>query len=134
MVDDIFSAPAAVQRMEIRTGVGHRRRFSSKDKGRIVAESFSPGVTVSEVARRHGMTPQHLFKWRREAKAGRLLLPADDDASFATVVVDSERGSGLSAIPTAKIEIEVSGVLIRVSSGVDLRLLSDVVRAARASA
>jgi transposase len=119
--------------MEIRSGVGHRRRFSSKDKGRIVAESFSPGVTVSEVARRHGMTPQHLFRWRHEARIGRLVLPADDDASFATVVVDS-RGNGLSAIPTAKIEIEVSGVLIRVSSGVDLRLLSDVVRALRASA
>jgi hypothetical protein len=80
------------------------------------------------------MTPQHLFKWRREAKTGRLVLPADDDASFATVVIDSERGSGISAIPTAKIEIEVSGVLIRMGSGVDLRLLSDVVRALRAGA
>jgi transposase len=104
--------------MEIRTGLGHRRRFSSKDKGRVVAESFSPGVTVSEVARRHGMTPQHLFKWRREARTGRLVLPADDDGSFATVVVNSERGSGVSAIPTAKIEIEVCGV----------RVLSDELR------
>jgi hypothetical protein len=26
-------------------------------------------------------------KWRREARTGRLVLPADDDASFATLVV-----------------------------------------------
>jgi transposase len=133
MVDDTFNPPSSIQRMEIRTGIGHRRRFSSNEKGRIVAESFAPGVTVSEVARRHGMTPQHLFKWRQEARNGRLVLPSDIDASFATVVVD-ERVSGLSAIPAARIEIEVSGVVIRVSSGVDLRLLSDVVRALRASA
>ncbi|WP_271610510.1 transposase [Bradyrhizobium sp. CCBAU 21359] len=36
-------------------------RWSEEVKGRIVAESYAPGAVVSEVARRHGISPQHLF-------------------------------------------------------------------------
>jgi hypothetical protein len=60
-------------------------------------------------------------------------LPADDKAVFAPVVVSP---APVSVPPPrsagAKIEIEVAGAFIRVSSGVDLRFLSDVVRAVRA--
>jgi transposase len=45
-----------------------RRRWSSEDKARIVVESLEPGVSVSEVARRHGLSPQQLFGWRRKAR------------------------------------------------------------------
>jgi transposase-like protein len=61
-----------VRRIELITGTGRRRRWSSEDKARIVAESLASGVSVSEVARRHGLSPQQLFAWRREARA---LLP-----------------------------------------------------------
>jgi transposase len=37
------------------------------DKARIVEETSAPGAVVSEVARRHGLTPQQLFGWRRAA-------------------------------------------------------------------
>ena len=37
-------------------------------QGRIVVESLEPGVSVSEVARRHGLSPQQLFAWRRDAR------------------------------------------------------------------
>jgi transposase-like protein len=60
------------------SGVGRRRRWSNADKGRIVAESFAPGAAVSEVARRHEITPQHLFAWRKAARHGQLALPADE--------------------------------------------------------
>jgi transposase len=36
-------------------------RWSVEAKGRIVAESYAPGAVVSEVARRHDMSSQHLF-------------------------------------------------------------------------
>lgn len=58
-----------VRRLELITGTGHRRRWSSDDKARIVVASFAPGATVSDVARRHGLSPQQLFAWRREARA-----------------------------------------------------------------
>lgn len=51
---------------------GCRRRWSGEAKGRIVAESYAPGAVVSEVARRHDMSPQHLFGWRKAARAGLL--------------------------------------------------------------
>src|SRR5215218_8462542 len=58
----------SVRRLEVITGTGRRRRFSTDDKARIVEETLSPGAVVSEVARRHGLTPQQLFGWRREAR------------------------------------------------------------------
>jgi transposase len=58
-----------VRRIEVITGTGRRRRWSSDDKARIVVESLKPGANVSEVARRNGLSPQQLFAWRREANA-----------------------------------------------------------------
>jgi transposase len=58
-----------VRRIEVITGAGQRRRWSAHGKARIIAESLEPGANVSEVARRHGMRPQQLFTWRREARA-----------------------------------------------------------------
>jgi len=57
-----------VRRIELITGAGRRRRWSSEDKARIVVESLDDGVSVSEVARRHGLSPQQLFGWRRKAR------------------------------------------------------------------
>ena len=68
--------------MDIQVGAGRRRRWSDEVKGRIVAESYAPGAVVSEVARRHGISPQHLFVWRKEARAGVLSLPADEAPLF----------------------------------------------------
>ena len=55
----------SVRRIELITGTGRRRRWSSDDKARIVVESLEAGANVSEVARRHGLSPQQLFAWRR---------------------------------------------------------------------
>ena len=51
-----------------------RRRWSDEVKARIVAESYVPGAVVSEVARRHEMSPQHLSAWRKAARDGLLKL------------------------------------------------------------
>src|SRR5271168_4882028 len=58
-----------VRRIELITGIGRRRRWSREDKARIVVESLAGGVSVSEVARRHGLSPQQLFAWRHAARA-----------------------------------------------------------------
>jgi transposase len=58
-----------VRRIERTTGARRRRRRSSEDRARIVEESFASGVSVSEVARRHGLSPQQLFGWRHAARA-----------------------------------------------------------------
>ncbi|MGY3619234.1 transposase-like protein [Bradyrhizobium sp. USDA 10063] len=53
-----------------------RRRRSSDDvKAQIVTESYAPGAVVSEVARRHEISPQQLSVWRKAARDGLLKLP-----------------------------------------------------------
>jgi transposase len=59
----------SLRRIELITGTGRRRQWSSQDKVRIIVESLAPGANVSEVARRNGLSPQQLFGWRREARA-----------------------------------------------------------------
>ena len=45
---------------------GRRRRtWSADQKQRIIAESFAPGASVAEVARRYGLNANMLFTWRR---------------------------------------------------------------------
>jgi len=85
-----------VRRIELITGIGRRRRWSREDKAGIVVESLTGGVSVSEVARRHGLSPQQLFAWRREARA---LLhegggAAPGDGSAANPAPRPRRGKG----------------------------------------
>ena len=95
-----------VRRLEIFTGAGRRRSWSDDQKARIIAESRGGGESVSAVARRHGLTPQQLFAWRRQGQGGTVVGPGG--LSFASVVV-----------APAAIEIEYGGARIRVSAGSD---------------
>ncbi len=61
MVDHMVDASVARGRVEIRTGIGRRRRWSDEAKAQIVAQSFAPGAVVSEVARPQDLSRQHLF-------------------------------------------------------------------------
>ena len=131
MVDHIVDASERRGRVDIRVGVGRRRRWRAADKGRIVAESYAPGAVVSEVARRHEMSPQHLFAWRQAAHAGRLTLPAEEAPMFVPVVpAIREVGAGSG---NGSIVIEIAGAVVRAERGVDLGWLRDVLRAVKAA-
>ena len=85
---------------------------------------MAPGAVVSEIARRHGMSPQHLFTWRREARR-----QAEAEASFAPVVVSDPAQPANRPAAEGMIEIAVSGAVIRVPAGADARTLTIVLRA-----
>jgi transposase len=116
-------------RVVVHEGSGRRRRWTAEEKGRIVALTLAPGAKVSDVARQYDLSPQHLFLWRRAAKAGKLVLPVDDDFLFAPVVAES-----LAAASSSEIPIEVGGVVLRVSWSTDFKLLAAVVGALRGEA
>jgi transposase len=125
MVDHIVDASAPRGRVEIRSGVGRRRRWSNADKGRIVTESFAPGAVVSEVARRHEISPQHLFAWRKAARHGQLALSADEAAVFVPVMMAAQKAV---ATTTPSITIETAGIVVRAECGVDVGWLAAVLR------
>ena len=132
MVVDIVDSKPGRGRVEIRTGVGRKRRWPDEEKGRIVAEAVALGAVVSEVARRHDMSPQHLFGWIKAAKEGKFALPADDAPSFVPVVVEPVRASKTSCRErTAVIEIVIGVIKVRVRNGADVRTVEAVLRAAR---
>ena len=66
------SMTSSSNRVEIITAIQRRRRWTAAQKMRIVEETFEPGATVSEVARRHEVAPNQLFTWRRLAAQGAL--------------------------------------------------------------
>jgi transposase len=133
MVDHIVDSSEPRGRVDIQIGPGRRRRWSDEIKGRIVAESFAPGAVASEVARRHDISPQHLFAWRKAARAGVLSLPAE--APLFVPVVTELRGEG--GMPGADrpgvITIEIGGVVVRAARGADPAWLRDVLRAVKAA-
>lgn len=136
MVDHMIDAWPPRGRVDLRTGIGRRRRWSDEAKGRIVAESFAPGAVVSEVARRHDISPQHLFGWRKAARAGLLTLPSDAALRFVPVVTE-EAAEGAATPPavsgSATVLIEIGGALVRAARGVDLAWLRDVLRVVKAA-
>src|SRR3954466_5898609 len=113
-----------VRRVEVITGTGRRRRFSADDKARLVEETLAPGAVVSEVARRHGLSPQQLFGWRREAR--RPEEGGKEPVSFVPAVVAAAADQGPARRPelrarrgrrrssTSGIELEINGVAARV--------------------
>ena len=65
---------------EILTGVQRRRRWSTAEKIPLVEESQQPGSSVSFVARRYGLSPSLLFRWkRRMLEGGHQAVQADEE-------------------------------------------------------
>ena len=136
MVDHIVDVSEPRGRVDVRVGVGRRRRWTDEAKGRIVAESYAPGAVASEVARRHDISPQHLFVWRKAARAGLLSLPADEAPAFVPVVsvIGHEPPATSAGGDPGGITIEIGGAVVRAGKGVDPDWLRDVLRAVRAAA
>jgi transposase len=53
-------------------GAERRRRWSVAEKLAMVRETYEPGMTVSLVARKHGVNPNQVFHWRKLERMGAL--------------------------------------------------------------
>ena len=142
-VDNAITKP--VHRLEVFTGMGRRRSFSDEEKARIVAEILTSGDSVSGVARRHGLSPQQLFGWRRQLRKSQVGPSEADGLQFVPAVVDVASSASnvrrqrkvlpCKADPSAgTIEVEIDGVTIRVGRGADAKTLLTVLSALKVGA
>ena len=134
------SKPEAVQRLEVFTGSGRRRTWSAEQKARIVAESYESGDPVSRVARRHALTAQQLFGWRRAARRRATEEASAKGLAFAPVVVDAAppcveapTATTARAEQAPTIEIALGIATVRFAAGIDPATLAAVLRAVRAA-
>jgi transposase len=128
MLDHKFEPNAsAAHRIEVFTGTGRRRRWSSDAKARIVEETLAAGTVASEVARRHGISPQQLFGWRRAA-----LRPAIAGAAsppgFAAVMLEAPVQKRTPE-DGAVLEIIVGAMVARIPLSADRATLAKIVGA-----
>ena len=117
-----------------RSGREVHRQWPDEVKARIVSESLRPGVTVNEVAARHGLKANHLSTWRTLARDGKLVLPEPEDAvAFAAMVVETPPPEPLSVKPVCRTEIVVGPVTIRLEEGASAARIAAIARALAAA-
>jgi transposase len=124
-----------------------RRRWSEAEKQSIIAEAERPGANISAVARRHGIKPSLLFRWRRLAREAQACpaAPAFVPVTLALPPACTETAAPENALaisshmapvrpnverPTRddRIEIELgNGRFVRVGAGLDTDILKRIV-------
>ena len=140
LISELTPMPERARRIEVFTGAGRRRTWPTDEKAAIVAESYAPGKTVCGVARRHGLTPAHLFTWRRLARRSRR---PKAPALFVPAVVEPSPGPPLPPAPQPQrarqpgpvmgSEVEMDGIVVRIGSGACPQAIAAVIRALRAA-
>jgi transposase len=115
-------------RVEVITSVQRRRRWSMRDKQRLVAAALEPGAVASEFARRAGIHTSQLFRWRRQLCGPPQMTPA-----FAAVALASKPVAApalLSCSPAGVIDIEFAAAArVRICGAVDPATVSAVIGA-----
>lgn len=130
-----------MRRVEVITSVERRRRWSREEKARLVAASFEPGATASEVARSAGIHVSQLFRWRKDlcervdvGAAAQLVPVAIVPAAAAPPDVEplpsSPSAGGQRRRRSGIMEIELGGgCRVRVGCDVDAEALRRVLEA-----
>ncbi len=121
-----------VTRSEV-LSVERRRRWSRSEKEQLVAASFEPGISASEVARSAGIHVSQLFQWRKQLcelaiPSAPALIPVTiaPDAPASAESVSSARSRRRAGV----IEIGLSGGRrVRVDRDVDAKALRRVLDA-----
>ena len=106
-----------------------KRRWSDEAKGRMVAEALVRGVTVNEVARRHGVKANHLSSWRTLARQGKLVVPEVAGAEFAAPVATAQAVD--TPVATAPIDLIIGPVTVRLDAATPAARVAELAMALR---
>lgn len=72
-------------------GAERRRRWSAAEKVAMVRETYEAGMTVSLVARKHGINPNQLFHWRKLERVGALTAVEAGDTVVPAAELEAAR-------------------------------------------
>jgi transposase len=109
-----------------------RRFWSAEKKRRIIAESFTPGASVSKVAQRYGLNANLLFTWRRHEARSAAVGGREEPGKLlpVTVAAAGTADSAGASEPVGRMEIVlIGGERIVVGADVDASSLARVVKA-----
>ena len=126
-----------MRRVEVFTGAGRRRIWTAEQKAQIISESCEGSGTVSAVGRRHGLTPQQLFGWRRQMRQGEECGAGQNATAFTPVGVEAAGPRPNVPVAPARldgspmIEIMLGAATVRVPTGIDAVTLATVLRVMR---
>ncbi len=123
-----------MMRQEILAGRERRRRWSTEEKLRVLSEVGVEGATVSDVARRHDITRQHLYQWRRQMRS-QSLAPK---ARFLSVELAGTPPDGgtCTGDPSNERRVEIglrNGRIVRIAADLPENLLIRIIRIAEST-
>jgi len=136
-VNSDISKPHRPRRVEVLSGPERRRKWPDERKIAIVAETLEPGIVVSDVARRHDLTPSQLFGWLKQFRNEAQVLIDAKRPMFAPAVLDTTPVATLPSpapvpsVEPAVIEVSVGEATVRIRGAVDARTLAAVLKALR---
>jgi len=110
-----------------------RKVYSEAFKRRVVALTFEPGVSVSQVAQRHGINTNLLFSWRKQPGiAPRPASSAQHPALLPVAVsvkdADTKPTPLQAEAKQAYIEVEMGAARVRLHGGVDMQTVAALMR------
>jgi transposase len=129
-------------RVEIITRAEPRRSWTLAQKREIVAESFGPDLTPTEVARKYAISSGQLYTWRQQLLGVQATLVRRGAPQFAAVDLESDppllaeskpleaAAPSAATRPEGLIELVLpGGVVLRVDAHVDGRALRRILGA-----
>lgn len=107
-----------METIQVITSVERRRRWSAEDKKAFVAEAEQPGMSISAVARKYGIHPNQLFRWRKliqegaftAVRAGEEVVPFSEVKELRAQVKELQRLLGKKTM-----EVEILRDAIRIA-------------------
>jgi transposase len=118
-------------RVEIFSGRERRRFWSDAQKLAILDEIVSSGLGVAAVARRHDISPQQVYGWRRHfrRKAPAKATPALVPVTLVDPVESEQRSIATAVARASRVEIRcLNGRVLIVESGFDAAELKALIR------
>lgn len=109
-----------------------RPNYPTDFKLQLAQRASEPGVSVSRLAREHGINANMLFKWRRHYRAGLLGAAPAQPALLPVTIAGTPVPNASCAAPAGRIEIAIADAVVRIEGAADAATVRAVLQGLRA--